>query len=250
MRKDMARFAVILPAAGKSTRMTGFQKKKPFVDLKGRPVWLRTAEHFLNRPDVAQTILVVSPEDLDWFRDTYKANLAFMEIKVVAGGSTRADSVRNGLAAISENVDYVAIHDAARPLLTGQWIDQVFAAAEKFNAVIPGVRITSTVKRIDDSGRILQTVDRTNLTQAQTPQVFQRDLLAKAYSQNAKASDATDEASLVESTGHPVYVIDGWPMNIKITTHDDFKLAELYLNALPKSGGLEALHPFADDRFQ
>lgn len=246
----MARFAVILPAAGKSTRMTGFQKKKPFVDLKGRPVWVRTAEHFINRPDVAQTIIVVSPDDLDWFRDTYKANLAFMEIKVVAGGSTRADSVRNGIAAITEQVDYIAVHDAARPLLTGQWVDQIFAAAEKFKAVIPGVRITSTVKKIDDTGRIVQTVDRTNLTQAQTPQVFQRDVLTRAYAQNANASDATDEASLVESMGHPVHVIDGWSMNIKITTSEDFRLAELYLNALPKSGGLGALHPFADELFQ
>jgi 2-C-methyl-D-erythritol 4-phosphate cytidylyltransferase len=246
----MAKFAVILPAAGKSTRMTGFQKKKPFVDLKGRPIWVRTVEHFTSRSDVAQTILVVSADDMDWFRETYKANLAFMEIKVVSGGATRAESVRNGLAAITEVVDYVAIHDAARPLMTGQWIDQVFAAAEKYKAVIPGVRITSTVKKIDDAGRIIQTVDRTNLTQAQTPQVFQRELLLKAYEQNTRVSDATDEASIVESIGHPVHVIDGWPMNIKITTSDDFRLAELYLNALPKSGGLGALHPFADERFQ
>ncbi len=245
----MSKFAVILPAAGKSSRMTGFQKKKPFVDLKGRPVWLRTAEHFMNRPDVSQTVLVVSPDDMDWFRDTYKANLAFSDITVVAGGNTRAESVRNGLASIQGEPDFVAVHDAARPLLTSQWIDQIFSAAEKFKAVIPGVRITSTVKKVDEAGRIHQTVDRTNLVQAQTPQVFRRELLLEAYAQNKNASDATDEASLLEAIGHPVYVIDGWPMNIKITTNEDFKLAELYLNALPKPGGLRALHPFSDDRF-
>jgi len=193
----MAEFAVILPAAGKSTRMTGFQKKKPFVDLKGRPVWLRTAELFMNRADVSQTIVVISPDDLDWFRETYKANLAFSDITLVAGGATRADSVRNGLAAIRGQPDFVAVHDAARPLMTAQWIDQIFTAAEKLNAVIPGVRITSTVKKIDDAGKIVQTVDRSHLVQAQTPQVFQRDLLVRAYAQNRRASDATDEASLV-----------------------------------------------------
>jgi 2-C-methyl-D-erythritol 4-phosphate cytidylyltransferase len=246
----MARFAVILPAAGKSTRMSGFQRKKPFVELKGRPVWVRTAEHFQGRADVCQTILVVSPEDMEWFRDTFKPNLAFMDIKVVAGGPSRAESVRNGISAVTEPAEYIAVHDAARPLLTPQWIDQVFAAAQLHKAVIPGVRISSTVKKINDQGKIEATVDRTNLVQAQTPQVFERGLLEKAFATCRNLSAVTDEASLVEQMNHPVHVIDGWDMNIKITTNDDFRMAELYVNALPKSGGIAALHPFADEMFQ
>ncbi|MEI8018823.1 MAG: 2-C-methyl-D-erythritol 4-phosphate cytidylyltransferase, partial [Schlesneria sp.] len=93
----MPKFAVILPAAGKSSRFSK-QRKKVFVELKGRPVWVRTAEQFVNRSDVAQTILVVSPEDLDWFKEKFRPNLAFMDIDVVTGGAERADSVQNALA--------------------------------------------------------------------------------------------------------------------------------------------------------
>lgn len=246
----MARFAVVLPAAGKSTRMSGFQRKKPFVELKGRPVWVRTAEHFQGRPDVCQTILVVSPDDMDWFRETFKANLAFMDIKVVAGGASRAESVRNGISAITEQADFIAVHDAARPLLTTRWVDQIFSAALNHKAVIPGLRINSTVKKINADGLIESTVDRTNLVQAQTPQVFERGLLEKAFAVCRNLSSVTDEASLVEGMNHPVHVIEGWDMNIKITTNEDFRMAELYLNSLPKPGGMTGLHPFADDMFR
>ena len=243
----MSQFAVILPAAGQSSRFKGFQRKKPFVELKGRPIWVRTAEHFLNRPDVCQTILVIAPEDLDWFRDTFRANLAFMDISVVAGGASRAESVRNGISAIKKPADYIAVHDAARPLLTTQWVDQIFAAAESYQAAIPGLKISSTIKRIGDDALISATVDRTGLVQAQTPQVFSAALLQKAMASCRNLAAATDDASLVESISQPVTVIDGWPMNVKITTNEDFRLAELFLSALPKSGGLVGLHPFADD---
>ena len=139
----MSRFAVILPAAGSSTRMTGFQKKKPYIDLKGRPIWVRTAEHFLSRDDVCQTILVVAPDDLEWFRETYRANLAFMDLQVVTGCASRAESVLKGLQAVRPEADYIAVHDAARPLLTAKWIDEVFAehAAE-------AARFTSGEKKL------------------------------------------------------------------------------------------------------
>jgi 2-C-methyl-D-erythritol 4-phosphate cytidylyltransferase len=135
-------------------------------------------------------------------------------------------------------------------LLTARWIDQIFAAAQIHQAAIPGLRISSTVKKIRADGMIESTVDRTNLVQAQTPQVFKRSLLEKAFAVCRDLSSVTDEASLVEQMNHPVHVIDGWDMNIKITTNDDFRMAELYLNALPKSGGVAALHPFADDMFR
>ncbi|MFO0976899.1 MAG: 2-C-methyl-D-erythritol 4-phosphate cytidylyltransferase [Planctomycetaceae bacterium] len=246
----MAKFAVILPAAGNSSRMTGFQKKKPFVDLKGRPVWVRTVEHFLSREDVCQTILVIAPDDMDWFRETFRPNLAFMDISLVAGGSCRAESVRNGLQAVKPEADYIAVHDAARPLLSSKWIDEIFAAAQTHKAAIPGLKISSTVKRVSSNGTITETVDRTGLVQAQTPQVFERSVLEKAFAICRRLADATDEASMVEAAGHPVHVIDGWPMNIKLTTNEDFKLAELYVNALPKSGGLGSLHPFGDELFR
>jgi 2-C-methyl-D-erythritol 4-phosphate cytidylyltransferase len=243
----MPRFAVILPAAGKSTRMSGYQKKKPFIELKGRPVWVRTAELFIGRSDVCQTILVISPDDLEWFRETYRANLAFLEIQVVAGGSSRAESVANALAAVADDAEFVAVHDAARPLLVPKWIDSVFSAAITHKAAIPGLPVTSTVKRTTAASTIAETVDRTRLVLAQTPQVFEKHLLRQAFAEFRPLASATDEASMVEAMGHPVYVVDGWPMNIKITTSEDFRLAELFVNALPKPAAGGFGDPFGDE---
>lgn len=242
------KFAVIIPAAGASRRFGGL-RKKPFEDLSGRPVWLRTVDHFVNREDVSEVVLVLAADDQEEFRDRYQVNLAFLNLTIVTGGATRAESVQNGLAALSEPSDYVAVHDAARPLLTRQWITNVFSAAQRHAAVIPGVDVSSTVKRVDETGRIEETIDRSSLRLAQTPQVFKRELLEHAYSSVDDPSQFTDEASLVEAAGYPVFVSEGWPMNIKITTPDDLRLAELFLNELPASSGLEDLNPFNDGRF-
>jgi 2-C-methyl-D-erythritol 4-phosphate cytidylyltransferase len=241
----MSRVAVVLPAAGKSSRFVGFQRRKPFVELKGRPVWIRTAEHFLNRSDVVQTVLVVDPDELDWFRETFRANLAFLDITVVAGGNTRMESVRNGVRGITGDAQMIAVHDAARPLLTAKWIDEVFAAASQHGAAIPGLAVSSTVKRLSESRTICETVDRNRLVLAQTPQVFHRTILEQALRLGDVA--ATDEACLVERLGVPVHVVEGWPMNIKITTAEDFRLAELFLTALAGTASARPLHPFADE---
>ena len=100
----MAKFAVILPAAGKSSRFSAKNKKKPFMDLKGRAIWLRAAEHFVNRDDVVQTLIVIAPEDLDAFKEKFAPNLAFMNIEIVTGGAERFDSVRNALARVRADV--------------------------------------------------------------------------------------------------------------------------------------------------
>jgi 2-C-methyl-D-erythritol 4-phosphate cytidylyltransferase len=244
----MAKFAVILPAAGKSQRFSKQQKKKPFVDLKGRAVWLRSVEHFINRDDVAQVILVISPEDKDDFKQRFQANLAFMNVTLVDGGNERVDSVFNGLKAVNSNIDYVAVHDAARPLLIKSWVDKVFSKAVETGAAILAVPETSTLKRVDKSQSITATVDRTNLWQAQTPQVFMADLLREAY---AKRGDfmPTDEAQLLERIGIPVSIVEGSPFNLKITTVDDFRMAEHLIDALPKQNSLNFLHPFSDERF-
>jgi 2-C-methyl-D-erythritol 4-phosphate cytidylyltransferase len=244
----MATFAVILPAAGKSARFSGQDRKKPFVDLKGRAVWLRAAEVFVTRDDVVQTLVSVSADDMEWFKTKYRPNLAFMDLEIVEGGAERADTVQKALARVKADVDFVAVHDAARPLLVKDWIDKVFAAAEQHGAAIPAIPVASTLKRVDAAKRITETVSRDGLWQAQTPQVFRRELLLEAF---AKRGDfqATDEAQLVERIGVEVAVVEGWPMNIKITTQQDFKMAEALVGALPKDKGLKSLHPFADERF-
>lgn len=243
----MPAFAVIIPAAGQSSRFGDSRRKKPFIELKGRPVWVRAVEVFANRDDVKQLLIVVSPEDIDFFKEKFQANLAFMAIEIVPGGRQRADSVKNALARVRADIDYVAVHDAARPLIVKQWIDRIFAAAEQYGAAIPAVPIASTIKRVEN-GRIVETVPREKLWAAQTPQVFKRQLLLDAYSR-WDGSEATDEANLVERMGQPVTIVEGSPMNIKITTQEDFKMAEALLGALPQERGLRSLHPFADERF-
>ncbi len=242
----MSKFAVILPAAGKSSRFSQ-HRKKVFVELKGRPVWVRTAEQFVNREDVVQTILVVSPDDLDWFKEKFRPNLAFMDIEVVPGGAERGDSVRNGLARVRADVDFVAVHDAARPLIVKDWIDQVFRAAEQHDAAILATPVTSTLKRVDSSQTIEETVSRSNLWAAQTPQVFRRQLLLDAYARQGNLQP-TDESQLVEQIGRTVKIVTGSPLNIKITTLEDFRIAEHLLDALPKEKLPGFLHPFEDER--
>src|SRR3990170_6608575 len=109
--RAMARFAVILPAAGQSTRFSLHKRRKPFVELKGRAIWIRAVELFLKREDVVQTILVIAKEDLEWFKEKFQPNLAFMNVEIVEGGAERFESVQRGLASVRADVDFVAVHD-------------------------------------------------------------------------------------------------------------------------------------------
>jgi 2-C-methyl-D-erythritol 4-phosphate cytidylyltransferase len=245
-RAGMSKFAVILPAAGKSSRFSFQKRKKPFVELKGRAVWLRAAEHFVNRDDVVQTLVVLAADDLDWFKEKFAPNLAFMNVEIVTGGAERADSVRNALARVRPDAEFVAVHDAARPLMTQEWIDRVFRAAEKSGAAILATPVTSTLKRALQDGTIDATVSRSGLWTAQTPQVFRRQLLLDAYARQGSLQP-TDEAQLVEQLGQPVTLVEGSSLNFKITSYEDFRLAEVALDALPKPKTLRALHPFADE---
>ena len=243
----MARFAVILPAAGRSSRFKD-KEKKQFATMDGRPVWLRTAELFVNRADLAQLLLVVAPDDLETFRMRYAANIAFMNVKLVPGGRERWESVGNALAEIKPEVDFVAIHDAVRPCVTTELIDAVFGAAKTHGAALLALRLTDTVKRVDDKLRVTETADRKGLWLAQTPQVFRRDWLTDAYARRGQfTGEITDDAQLVEAAGHPVHVVEGAPTNIKITTKDDLLLANAILTSRPKPKGDRPFHPFAEE---
>jgi len=243
----MPRFAVIVPAAGKSTRFKD-RDKKPFANLDGRAVWIRSAELFIPRNDVCQFIIVIAPEDREKFLRRFTANLAFMNITVAEGGATRADSVANALQKVKDEADFVAIHDAVRPCVTPELIDAVFQAAQQHGAAILAVPVSDTVKKVGKNGRIEATLSREGLWLAQTPQVFRKDWLLTAYAQRHKvAGEVTDDAQLVEAAGYPVHVVEGSSANIKITTKSDLILAEAILKALPKPKVPGPLHPFADE---
>jgi 2-C-methyl-D-erythritol 4-phosphate cytidylyltransferase len=220
----MSRFAVILPAAGKSSRF-GDARKKPFLPLLGRPVWQHAAVRFARRSDVIQLILVLADEDRAHFVQTAPA------VTVAPGGVERFESVANALALVAPEAEFVAIHDAARPCLTDELIDRVFGKAIETGAAMLAVPVADTLKRADEAGRVQETVSRRGLWLAQTPQVFRRDWLEAAFAARARLGDITDDARLVEALGHAVHLVPGSPANLKITTADDLALAEAILRA-------------------
>jgi 2-C-methyl-D-erythritol 4-phosphate cytidylyltransferase len=236
----MPKVSAIVVAAGSGERFGGGENKV-FAQLDGQPLFLRALQLFVNREDVCQTILVVSPADMDQMKSKFGANLGFMGVKLVEGGSERHESVANGLAAVSEEVEFVAVHDAVRVCVAVEWIDQVFEAAAKTGAAAPVCPITSTLKRLGKDGIITETVAREGLHMAQTPQVFRKAWLTRAYDDFVSGAiglpdgiPLTDDAQLVTAAGHPVMGVHGDPRNIKITTKGDMVLASAILKALPQ----------------
>jgi 2-C-methyl-D-erythritol 4-phosphate cytidylyltransferase len=245
----MARFAVILPAAGRSTRFGDSKQKKIFAELEGRAVWLRAADPFLGRDDVGQVIVAISPDDRELFDRRYQANIAFLGITVVEGGSERHDTIDRALRAVDPGCDYVAVHDAARPCLSPDQVDAVFAAAIEHGAALLAVAVADTLKRVGDDRMTIETIPRAGLHGAQTPQVFRKDWLIEAYARKTDVTHAiTDDAQLVEALGHHSKIVEGSPMNLKITTQADLKLAAAILKSLPKPERDAPLHPFSEEK--
>jgi 2-C-methyl-D-erythritol 4-phosphate cytidylyltransferase len=245
----MGQFAVILPAAGRSTRFGDAKQKKIFAELDGRAVWLRAVEPFINRDDVAQTIVVIAPEDRELFERRFRPSVAFLNIRVIDGGAERSDSVARALEVVEPACEYIAVHDAARPCLTGELIDAVFAAAQAHGAALLAIPVADTVKRVGPDGLTTETLPRGDLYLAQTPQVFRRELLLRAYANRARLGAAvTDDTQLVEAIGQRCAVVAGSPMNLKITTAADLRLASAVLQALPKPKRDAPAHPFADEQ--
>ncbi len=242
----MPNYAVLIAAAGQSSRFNDPGYKKPFIKLQQKPVWLHSVEKFQKRSDVKQVIIVVAPDDEEEFMTKFGANVAVLGLDVALGGNERTDSVRNGLQKLKEGIDLVAVHDAARPCVSEDDIEAVFQAAEQKGAATLAIPVTSTLKRVDGDRKIEETVDRSMLWQSQTPQVFHKQILLDAF-EELSGQRPTDEAQLVEMTGGQVTVVQGSPLNIKITTRADLRLAAACLDAAPKPKFDAPLHPFADD---
>jgi 2-C-methyl-D-erythritol 4-phosphate cytidylyltransferase len=244
----MSSFAVILPAAGSSTRFGG-REKKTFTNLDGRAVWIRSAELFCTRDDVGQVLLVIAPDDREMFLSKYSANLMFMNVTLVDGGSERFESVANALAAVKPEIGYVAVHDAVRPCTPAKVIDDVFAMALKTGAALASIPVADTLKRVDQ-GLVTETIPRDALWQAQTPQAFRKDWLLEAYAKRAGLrAKITDDSQLVEALGNPVTVVPGSPFNLKITAPDDLKLAAQYLKLREADAPKRVARTFDDERF-
>ncbi len=219
---------VIIPAAGSGSRM-GATVPKQFLSLAGEPILARTVRAFL-QVDAVDTVVVVAPAPHEeQTRQLLLRHLAAdkdARLIFTTGGATRQDSVRAGLAALPGSIDIVLVHDGARPLVTGEVIHRCIAGAREHGAVIAAVPVKDTLKQVDDAGRIVRTVERKGLWQAQTPQAARRHLLERAHALAAKADfTGTDEASLLELAGVPVFVVEGEEGNIKITRPGDLAVA-------------------------
>lgn len=225
--------AVIIVAAGKSSRFRDEHYKKPFAPLKNRAVWLHCVDRFINRRDVKQVILVIADEDREDFSVRFGAETAILGVDVTIGGATRASSVQKGLAKVQAGIELIAVHDAARPCISEIWIDELFMEAQRSGAAILATPIVSTVKRVLDD-KVQETVEREGLWEAQTPQVCKREILESAYTNVENYANATDEAQLLEWAGYDVQIVTGSPLNRKITTHSDLLFIEMAMRALPK----------------
>ena len=278
--------AVIIPAAGAGRRFSPSadraelgRKSKVEHDLAGRPVFLRAVELFLKRPEVVQTILAVDPDDIEEFKFRWGDKLVFHSVMIVSGGRReRWETVLEALEAVDEKCTHVAVHDAARPLTSEALIERVFEAAGRFDAVVPAVAVSATLKRVADDEaaskqsadpldailgeagtadagirRVVETIDRNDLVEVQTPQVFEAGLLHRAYAQIRDGvldpDGTTDDAALVEKLGEAVRVVEGESTNLKITRPEDMKLAEALavLGERDKAASLGAKRLFGAD---
>ena len=224
----MVTVAAIVPAAGRGTRL-GPGPPKALRDLAGVPM-LVYAARALAAARLVDRVVVAAPPDEVAAVSTLLASAVLADVLVVAGGATRRESVARALAALGPDVDVVLVHDAARPLAPPDLADRVAAAVQAgADAVVPGLPVTDTVKRVGVDGVVVQTLDRAALRAVQTPQGFARRVLAQAHAEGAGVDTATDDAELVERLGWPVRVVTGSEEAFKVTRPLDLVLAEAIL---------------------
>ncbi|MGH9558875.1 MAG: 2-C-methyl-D-erythritol 4-phosphate cytidylyltransferase [Bryobacteraceae bacterium] len=232
--------SVILPAAGLGTRM-GREKsgvsRKQFMLLEGAPILIHTIRKFLHCPQVAEIVVALRAEDIDWARGLVHAEHPAKPVRFVEGGDTRQQSVEHALASLAPDTELVAVHDAVRPFIDVELVEQVIAEAAHTGAAIVGIVPVDTVKQVHKN-KIRGTLLREHLVLAQTPQVFRFDLLKRAFDMAKQDGfTGTDESSLVERLDQiEVSVVQGTDRNIKITKPADMELAKMFLaEELPAS---------------
>ncbi len=231
---------VIIPAAGLGTRMAAASgarvvpaASKQFTDLDGVPILIHTLRRFAVVPQVREIVLALRQPEAG-FQDRLALERFGKPIRVVEGGEHRQLSVAHALAAVKAGPeDVVLVHDAVRPFVDSEIIQNVIDAAARHGAAIAGVPAVDTIKQVERTAEgavIRATIPRAQIVMAQTPQGFRYDVLKKAFAEaQADGFIGTDEASLVERSGHEVFVVMGSPRHIKITTPGDLELAEFYI---------------------
>lgn len=210
----------IIVAAGTGTRFKS-ETPKQFLEIAGKPVVVHSIERFASAPSVNTIIVVVASENV--------TRLGGMDVskpvRIVTGGATRAESVSNGLSAVEDDVELVAVHDGVRPFVSVDEIERTIAKAKATGAACLVSPVTDTIKTIRGD-EISGTLDRDKLRRALTPQVFKIEVLKRAFEVGDLSEAVTDECFLVEKLGHPIAFVEGSSRNIKITHEEDLVLAE------------------------
>lgn len=221
----------IIVAAGRGKRF-GAEKPKQFLEILGKPLVVHTLERFENCPAVGETILVLPTEEIEYFRKIAEKFDLKKLAKIVSGGETRAASVLSGLSAIDAKAcEIVAVHDGARPVVSGEEIARTIEKAKETGAACLTAYVTDTIKEVA-GGKILRTVERAELRRALTPQTFRYEILKRAFAENDFQEEATDECFLVEKLGVEIAVVEGSAKNIKITRAEDLAVAEIFLREM------------------
>ncbi|MDC8448485.1 MAG: 2-C-methyl-D-erythritol 4-phosphate cytidylyltransferase [Nitrospira sp.] len=222
----------LVPAAGRGLRMGGSVPKQ-FLSLGGQPLILHSLRVLQASSVIEGIILAVPQSEMDYCLKEIVAKHHFTKVtKVVPGGQERQDSVRHALEAVHDDVDVVLVHDAVRPFLTEHMVEGVVKTARAKGAAIIALPMKDTVKQVGADHVIERTVDRQSLWLAQTPQAFRRDWLLAAHRKaHAEGVRATDDAYLIEWTGHPVCVVEGSGENIKVTRPEDLVVGEAILTS-------------------
>jgi 2-C-methyl-D-erythritol 4-phosphate cytidylyltransferase len=243
----MKKVSVIICAAGSSSRFGG-DRKKPFVELSGRAAFVRSIEYFAERDDVCQVILAISPEDEEIVKVKWGASLAFNGVKLCFGGAERFETVAKALELVKDEAELIAVHDAVRCCLTKGWLDELFATAGETGAAMLACPVVATLKKVEN-GTIIDTVDRSDLYEAQTPQVFDAKLLKNAYAKldTLGKTKITDDAQLVEAMGQTVHIVETDHSNIKITRKNDVPIAEAIIKSRPKAKGKGPTGPYSEE---
>ncbi len=229
--------AVILAGAGEGRRM-GSLGPKLLIPVGGRPALTRVLDTFLEVESVGEIVAVI-PESL--LEDAKRAVLSRpnprdVRVAIAPGGATRQESVRRGLAALERPLAFVAVHDVARVLVTPALIERVLGAARVTGAAIPACPVKDSVKEVL-SDRVVRSLDRERLRAVQTPQIFARDILARAHAAALQEhAEATDDAMLVERIGCEIAVVPGEPWNLKLTEPGDLRMLEAWLEQPRREG--------------
>lgn len=219
----------IIVAAGSGTRF-GSKIPKQFIEIAGKPLIIHTLEKFQNCSEVDEIILVLpSSENVKFLEFSSKFRITKLS-KIIPGGKIRAESVHNGLKAVrSATAEIIAVHDGARPLVTGEEISDCINKSKETGAAILTAALTDTIKEVSETGEILRTIDRTIMRRALTPQCFRYEILKRAFENADLDEAATDESFLVEKMGVKVSIVEGSANNIKITHKEDLIFAEKLL---------------------